>query len=519
MNLINQISFEPSVSSSLLERQTSERLGKTLNEVIVPTLDKCFSNFSFTEEDIRIDQLKIDLGQIPIQELHKVLPKRLEEELESLLYLSNKGDTNTLAEQIKSKRELEKRKVSTLSNSRLEALLFFLREGQLPWWYSENETLFDTEKWKPETIQELQISLKELLEKNQYTALTRFYRHLLITKSEFATFLTDKVSDTEVHWHVTPSLTNETLHAFFTWLISPQLIKTTNSNLESLAKGLTLLHKQITGKQVELTLTPSIQKTNPDSSLTKKKDKSEALTSLGEQGAKTKPTPAIATLEDLSAEKSKVELPAKKTKENSHPSASLTNKNALNPAYTHETTLPPQSAPTSFTEEQNHLEWPLSNAGLVLLHPFIPTLFKKLDFMDGKMIKPECLSIALQTLQYLCRGKAGLPEYTLLLEKTFCGIPHHQLIDFPPLTKEIMDETEKLLEAVITHWGALKKTSPRGLRGSFLIRDGILKDTPNGWQIQVERQAYDILLERLPWPIGLIKFPWIKHPIHVLWNN
>jgi len=75
-----------------------------------------------------------------------------------------------------------------------------------------------------------------------------------------------------------------------------------------------------------------------------------------------------------------------------------------------------------------------------------------------------------------------------------------------------------LLQAVIGHWDALRNTTPDGLRGTFLTRPGKLSQRPDGdYLLQVESQSFDILLERLPWGIGVVKLPWMERMLWVEW--
>ena len=78
-------------------------------------------------------------------------------------------------------------------------------------------------------------------------------------------------------------------------------------------------------------------------------------------------------------------------------------------------------------------------------------------------------------------------------------------------------EAEKLLSATIAHWSALKNTSIKGFRTAFLQRDGIVLNKGNSWVVQVERKTYDLLLERLPWSIAMIKLSWMKTLLYVEW--
>lgn len=160
------------------------------------------------------------------------------------------------------------------------------------------------------------------------------------------------------------------------------------------------------------------------------------------------------------------------------------------------------------------------DAGLILLHPFIGRLFRHFGWLDvSGGIDPEWRWHAVQALQYLALGRCGLPEPTLVLEKTLCGIPLHDPAAFPTLEDAVLAECEDLLAAVIGHWAILGKTSPNGLRESFLIRDGLLDFGENDIRLAVERRSYDMLLAHLPWPLGPVSFKWLDRVIHVHWSG
>ena len=64
----------------------------------------------------------------------------------------------------------------------------------------------------------------------------------------------------------------------------------------------------------------------------------------------------------------------------------------------------------------------------------------------------------------------------------------------------------------------MKGTSVDGFRGSFLIRNGVMADTGELWQLTVEEKSYDILLDSIPWSISPVKFPWMEKPLYVNWR-
>ena len=56
-----------------------------------------------------------------------------------------------------------------------------------------------------------------------------------------------------------------------------------------------------------------------------------------------------------------------------------------------------------------------------------------------------------------------------------------------------------------------------GLRSSFLEREGRLSEGEQGWQLQVQRVGFDVLLDQLPWGIGCVSLPWMNRPLFVEW--
>jgi hypothetical protein len=159
----------------------------------------------------------------------------------------------------------------------------------------------------------------------------------------------------------------------------------------------------------------------------------------------------------------------------------------------------------------------ISNAGLVLLHPFLPQFFAALGIAaDKQLLQPER---ALCLLHFLATGQPVAPEYELMLPKVLCNIPLEEPVESDvALTAAEQDEAVSLLKAVIRHWEALRSTSPDGLRGTFFVRPGKISLRDGDWLLQVEPQTWDILLNQLPWGIGMIKLPWMDRLLHVEWN-
>ena len=160
----------------------------------------------------------------------------------------------------------------------------------------------------------------------------------------------------------------------------------------------------------------------------------------------------------------------------------------------------------------------IDNAGLVLLHPFLPRLFDELKIAeDDKLLLPER---ALNLLHYLVTGNTESPEYELALPKILCGIPLSEPVALTEGPGESdISEASDLLDAVVSHWEVLGNTTRDGLRGNFLVRPGKLSQKDDGdWLLQVESRSFDFLLNQLPWGISMIKLPWMKNMLWVEWR-
>ncbi|MGS0758633.1 contractile injection system tape measure protein, partial [Roseateles sp. GG27B] len=57
------------------------------------------------------------------------------------------------------------------------------------------------------------------------------------------------------------------------------------------------------------------------------------------------------------------------------------------------------------------------------------------------------------------------------------------------------EEIDGLLAAVRNHWKALENTSAEGLRLSFLQRRGLLRRAEGAWQLHLQAEAFDVLLD------------------------
>ena len=170
-------------------------------------------------------------------------------------------------------------------------------------------------------------------------------------------------------------------------------------------------------------------------------------------------------------------------------------------------------------EEKEGLQF-VRNAGLVILHPFLFRFFQKLKLVENKDFKDPYSQVkSVLLLQFLTTGKEIVPEYDMFLPKFLCSMPANLPIDHKiQLEKTEKEEANNLLKAVIENWGALGATSPDGLREGFFRREGKFIKNDSGWKLVVEAKAIDILLDKLPWGISIIKLPWMEEHLKVEWR-
>ncbi|GGH06664.1 contractile injection system tape measure protein [Mucilaginibacter phyllosphaerae] len=163
----------------------------------------------------------------------------------------------------------------------------------------------------------------------------------------------------------------------------------------------------------------------------------------------------------------------------------------------------------------------INYAGLVLLAPFISRFFKSINLADGKSFTDEeAAEKACLLLQYLAAGKDWERfEPHLTLNKLLCGMELYRPVNVQlEISPSELEAADHLLAAVIANAPLWKTLSTDGLRRTYLQREGILSSRDGNWLLQVKRETYDILIDRLPWSARVVKLPWMKNLIFVEWQ-
>jgi hypothetical protein len=176
------------------------------------------------------------------------------------------------------------------------------------------------------------------------------------------------------------------------------------------------------------------------------------------------------------------------------------------------------------------------NAGLVLLNPFFPTLFKNLGIQSekGKWASDHAQAVAIYLLNYLATNKLETTEEQLILCKLLTGFPIKEpldtweqlcqqspTIDFEKELIRKLEEVElpNLLEIIHQNWYPMRNCTWPGLRNDFLARTGKLELEENKQPIlTINKNALDVLLPHIKWGISMIKYSWMEDVLNVEWG-
>ena len=174
------------------------------------------------------------------------------------------------------------------------------------------------------------------------------------------------------------------------------------------------------------------------------------------------------------------------------------------------------------TEQYRDLKHiPISNAGLVILFPFLPMLFMRLNMLSQDrrdFNSNESKVRAIFILQHLMASEdREYDEKDLFLNRLLINYPSNE-----PLPKRLvlnqneLNTIDSLLEAAKANWSKMRNTSMRAFQESFLNRAGVIEKTE--WTLTVEERAYDILLDSIPWSYKVVRLPWMENILKVNWR-
>jgi hypothetical protein len=190
--------------------------------------------------------------------------------------------------------------------------------------------------------------------------------------------------------------------------------------------------------------------------------------------------------------------------------------NAPAPPLPGQPTTPPTPQPRSDVDD----DLVIDGAGMVLLWPFLETLFSRLELLTQERLFGDEAQRqrAMALLGFLVDGDGEPPEWRLTLAKLLCGaLPQAPYGLEAPLSDAEQAEAEALLQAVLDHADGRLGDDAAALRQGFLQRPGLLSARPGAWVLQLERRPGDEVLDGLPWSWSWIRLPWMDDLLQVVW--
>lgn len=254
-----------------------------------------------------------------------------------------------------------------------------------------------------------------------------------------------------------------------------------------------------------------------------KSDFSESVTSPAPENKPEFPNPTTAEIQTISDQNIK-----KEAEENLRSDAkyrepelqetrevtALLNHNQENKAEDH---IPAAIFPENETIAEIPSAQYVNNAGLILVHPFLKSLFENCGLLNhNHTIKdPET---AAHLLHYIATEREQDYESEMLFEKLLCNIPIHQTINRNIILPDALKkESNEMLQSVLENWPVMKDSSVYLLQNEYLQRPGKIILTEGNPKIIVERKTQDILLDKLNWNLGIVKLAWKNKIIFVDW--
>ena len=160
----------------------------------------------------------------------------------------------------------------------------------------------------------------------------------------------------------------------------------------------------------------------------------------------------------------------------------------------------------------------INNAGLIIVWPFLSTLFSKLNLVENQgFIDDFSTQKAILATQYLVRGDQDYSETDLMLNKILCGVTLDYYVDTNiRLTENELGICEMALKAVIHQWEQLKTVA--SLREFFLQREGVLQQKEMEYILRVKEETRDILLKFISWNLSIIKTTLMETRLVIFWK-
>jgi hypothetical protein len=160
-----------------------------------------------------------------------------------------------------------------------------------------------------------------------------------------------------------------------------------------------------------------------------------------------------------------------------------------------------------------------ANAGLVVLWPLLPDLFRHLKLWDNQhFATAQAQEQAAAWLDWLIWRDDSTTDERIGFARHLCNLPLARTSDpcttSCKKTRELLDNWLATLPQILPGWRSLQ---PEDIRALFLRRSGVLSTVGEVSLLNVDPQPFDILLRDWPWPLTTVVLPWLSSPIEVDW--
>lgn len=528
-HLVQKQLFNISAPSLSLAQQWESRAGNMLRNVITPCIEQCFNRFASEDEVILLNRMEVDLGILSTGISDQQIKEKVEAAVTAALnglvpasYTSAATDPAKPSGAGKQGQESFRNRRLSRHEAMLECFIHFLVHGTLPWWAEPNK--MNRMEWNDDWIGQLSApQYKQIID-----TLRRWKHSRLRLVQQFSVSFIEKLLE---------RYDPERIHKAglgWSWMeaasgaCSPALRKVYWEYWASQC-----IKEDIDVTQLIAALTYWLD----DHPALKKKLITTILSTSPVERKRAIPAGAVALKELLTKalagaqQKKYPGLPAAEQRGDEHTPGipAATGHPREESAVKGDKTSSAQTAGIKNTTGDDRPESAVDAdagglyaeaAGLVLLHPFLPELFRTADLWHVEGWATEAAQhTAVLLVTWLAYGHTDLPEYNLIIPKLLCGMPWEETLDVTlPLEDHHRQSGTALLEAVIDHWNVLGNTSADGLREGFLLRTGKVEEKKDGWLITVERKAQDVLIAKLPWGISMIRLPWLQNTgLYVDW--
>lgn len=552
-----ELTFPERSRAQFIQNKTSEIVKYKLQ----PALDNLFSKLSTASEVVRIDKLVIDLGTISENDFEKVLVERSLKEIgDKIARLKIADLENRVVKPVNGTSSDKIGNAVRISKSKdlLEQFIYFLQFGRFPWWQKADKTSAKTGISQLDEIFEEVLKLDKSVLKSSLVSLLnlssvrkrlvyqfshsqlgellkRLDSNLFESFSSMFQILVTSVKSVQYRNDLSKSFYKIALKFFG----ADQVLKNDDLKIRFVKELLGVFFNKHSIKEIESILIEILEslkiqqrKTNAEvSDLTVVAVVQAAIELRSQNQVLQKIIEDILLKSDTKVQKlieQHIKLSGKvsriiKPKPVKNPQNYLLEKHDTDGKNVQRVKEKKEGSPMSMfsikpTDEAEGIV--VSNAGLVLLHPFLRYFFDGLGLLDKELHFKSQSDVfkAIHLLQFVVFGTDTFPETELQLNKVLCGLDIIKPVPKSFLLTEVeKEECLNLITTVLERWNALKTANPAALRDTYLQRDGVLKQSGQSWNLTIERSSFDVMLERLPWSINLIKLPWLSQIIYVEW--